>query len=92
MHGEAARRGYEFAKARIRRARTPAQLTVTSGQLDFEWRHFMNKARARAPQLFAELGDVVRPDPHPLFRVVDGTVASWEKGEVDSGTRDGRIG
>jgi len=76
---EAGARGYRFAGERIARARTPGRLVVTSGQIDFEWRHFLRKAEARAPERFAELCAIERPDSHPLFRVVPGPIAPWEK-------------
>jgi hypothetical protein len=79
VHTEAVRRGYNFAKDLIGRSRASTELTVTTGQLELEWRHFMNKARARAPRLHQELRTVERPDPHPLFRVVHGPVAAWER-------------
>ena len=78
---EADKRGYRFAGERIARARTPGQLLVTSGQIDFEWRHFLRKAEARAPQRYEELREIGRPESHPLFRVVRGAIAAWEKGE-----------
>jgi hypothetical protein len=88
IHDEAIGRGYRFAKDRISRRRASTRLTVTTGQLEFEWRHFMHKARSRAPRLHAELQTVRRPDPHPLFRIVRGSVAAWEKGERGSVTED----
>jgi hypothetical protein len=80
VHGEATRRGYRFAAARIARARTLARLTVTRGQLEFEWLHLMAKLRTRDPELHAQLTSVKTPQAHPLFRVVRGDVAHWEKG------------
>ena len=81
VHGEATKRGYYgFAAARIDRARTPGRLTVTRGQLEFEWRHLMEKLRTRDPELHSQLTIVKAPRAHPLFRVVRGDVAQWEKG------------
>ena len=76
---EADARGYRFAAERIARTRTGERLRVTTGQIDFEWRHFLRKAEVRAPQRFEELRAIERPESHPLFRVVPGSIAPWEK-------------
>jgi hypothetical protein len=82
VHEESVARGYRFAEERIHRARTRGQLTVTRAQLEFEWRHLLEKLRVRDPQRLAELRKVKRPQPHPMFRVVRGGVAPWERGTV----------
>src|SRR5512142_1986887 len=43
VHREASRRGYRFDSTRIARARTPMRLTVTRGQLEYEWKHLQRK-------------------------------------------------
>jgi hypothetical protein len=80
VHDEAVSRDYRFVAAKIARARARARLTVTRGQLEFEWRHLLDKLRIRDPQRLAELTKVKRPRAHPLFRVVRGNVAQWERG------------
>ncbi|MGQ0578152.1 MAG: pyrimidine dimer DNA glycosylase/endonuclease V [Betaproteobacteria bacterium] len=85
VHGEAVNRGYLFAVAKISRSQAPGCLTVTRGQLEFEWRHLMQKLRARDPEWRARLATVKTPQPHPLFRVVRGNIADWEKDASTSG-------
>ena len=75
---EAARRGYCFDATRISSADPVEAMTAPQGQLDYEWDHLMAKLHARAPSWLAGMGSVARPDPHPLFRIVPGPVASWE--------------
>jgi len=79
VHEEAVRRGYRFAAAKISRSRVHSRLTVTRGQLEFEWNHLMEKLRTRDPKLHARLAILKTPRPHPLFRVVRGSIAPWEK-------------
>ena len=79
VYREAVNRGYRFAAERISRSRAPGYLTVTRGQIEFEWLHLMQKLRARDPQWQARLARVKAPKPHPLFHIVRGTVAQWEK-------------
>ena len=76
---EAARRGYRLTTAKISRARCEGTLVVPRGQLEFEWEHLLRKLEKRNPLLHAELSSVKRPRPHPLFRVVKGGVAQWER-------------
>ena len=80
VHEEAVTRGYAFAAERIARARALSGLTVTRAQLEFEWQHLLRKLRVRAPERFAELRKLKSPRAHPLFRVMGGSVAHWERG------------
>ena len=82
VHEDAANRGYSFAAERITPARASGRLTVTRGQLECEWQHLLKKLRSRDPKRLTELRKIKRPKPHPLFRVVRGDVAPWEKGAV----------
>ena len=84
VHEEAAARGYRFAAERITAARTRGRLTVTRAQLEFEWQHLLRKLRVRDPERFAELRKEKGPRAHPLFRVVRGGVAQWEKGRANA--------
>src|SRR5690606_15452822 len=78
---EAARRGYRFDRERIRIPAAPAgQLTVTEGQLALEWRHLLDKLATRSPDDAARQRDTA-PRAHPLFRVVPGPVAPWERAD-----------
>jgi hypothetical protein len=80
VRAEALRRGYRFSPDRISRARTSVHLDVTRGQLEFERRHLMAKLAVRDPTRIPVLTRDDLPEPHPLFRVVPGEVARWEKG------------
>ena len=76
---EAAARGYRFDGARILHTDAPEPvLTVTDGQLDYEWAHLGAKLEARSPHDAARWRAAL-PAPHPLFCVIPGPVASWER-------------
>ena len=79
VHAEAATRGYRFDASKISAGRTAPRIAVTRGQLHFEWRHLMAKLEARAPAWRSALGTPDAVAPHPLFRVVPGEVADWER-------------
>lgn len=77
---EATRRGYAFDGNKLARARTPAsRLTVSDGQLAFEWRHLRAKVQGRDAQWLTAL-PAGPPLPHPLFRRRRGSIESWERG------------
>jgi hypothetical protein len=76
---EATSRGYRFARERISRGRSDAQLVVTRGQIEYEWEHLLRKLRARAPEQYERVRLVDRPRAHPMFRIVRGGIAAWER-------------
>lgn len=80
IHREAGRRGYSFDArlvAPVRRRAT--RLTVTTGQLEYEWSHLKRKLRRRDPAAYRRLLLAAR-ECHPLFRPIDGPVSDWESG------------
>ena len=80
VRDEATARGYVFDARRIARTRRrPGRLPVTRGQLAFEWAHLGGKLARRDPAHLDTLRGVRRPRAHPLFRVVAGGVAPWER-------------
>jgi len=79
VHDESLRRGYRFDAAKVGAPRDATPLTVTRGQLAYEWQHLLEKLRARSPGHYGQLRDVAVPDAHPLFTVTDGDVAPWER-------------
>ena len=79
VHAEAAARGYRFDGGRIAPGRTASRIAVTRGQLHFEWRHLMAKLEARAPERWRTMSACDAVEPHPLFRMVPGEVADWER-------------
>ena len=71
--------GYAFRAGKISPRRWTGHVLVTRGQLEYEWRHLCRKlARRSRPDLRA-ISHVTRPRAHPLFRVVPGPVAQWER-------------
>lgn len=75
---EAGRRGYRFDGAKIG-PRRGGPISVTAGQLAYEGEHLRGKLLARdrdAARRLPVSGELL---PHPLFVVVAGGVAGWEK-------------
>lgn len=82
VYREASRRGYSFDGSKLPAARRHARLVATDGQLLFEWAHLKGKLRARSPAVYSSWQGIERPEPHPLFRIVRGPIAAWEKGNA----------
>jgi hypothetical protein len=76
---EATRRGYCFDRGKLGRGRVRKRVPVGDGQVAYEWRHFLQKVRSRRPEHLRTLAGVKRPRVHPLFRIVRGPVADWER-------------
>lgn len=79
VHAEAESRGYSFDKSKIRPARKQVMLSVTSGQMEYEWSHLLAKLKVRNPALYRKWQETEAPAPHPLFKVRAGKVESWER-------------
>lgn len=81
LANEADARGYRFDRSRIDRPRSGQQskINVTDRQLDLEWQHLVGKLAERSPEVLQLWHDVASPEPHPLFHVVPGEIASWER-------------
>jgi hypothetical protein len=80
VHKEATSRGYRFDASKISCAQASGRLTVTRGQLEFEWHHLLKKLELRDPSRRENFVSLNLPDPHPIFRLIRGEVAEWEKG------------
>ena len=77
---EADDRGYKFDRSKIQaNSLTPTQLPLTTGQLDYEWQHLLAKLEVRSPDVKVKWADVARPEPNPIFHLVTGPIAEWEK-------------
>jgi hypothetical protein len=76
---EADRRGYRFNSAKVVKFGACQKMKVTRGQIEYEWRHLLNKLKIRSPLLYEANKTVVSPDPHPLFEIVPGEIEDWER-------------
>ena len=76
---EAQARGYNFDASKVANRSGKTHMLVTEGQLDFEWKHYLNKAMQRSPTVYERVKEIETPEPHPLFQVMPGGIAEWEK-------------
>lgn len=77
---EADVRGYSFDRSRIIAVdEVVASLKLATGQLSYEWGHLMLKLEHRSPDVAASWSSVHLPEAHPLFTVLEGPIAPWER-------------
>ena len=84
---EADKRGYKFDRNKIYGDMlTSPQLTVTKGQLDYEFEHLQQKLLKRCwnkahdnEVIFEGIIKYGNIKANPIFKVIDGNVESWEK-------------
>ena len=82
VYGEASRRGYAFDRSKLGRVGAAQRILVTDGQLQYEWRWLLSKLRRRSPSVYRRHLEVCLPAAHPLFRVVSGPIADWERRDM----------
>lgn len=76
---EADARGYAFDRRKCGPVRGKVEIRCPAGQLQYEWQHLLHKLRSRSPVHHGRCLEVGTPDPHPMFTIEDGPVASWER-------------
>ena len=76
---EADRRGYCFDRRKIIRRQYRGLVTVTGGQVQYEWQHLLSRLQSRDPGRYRMLEECDRIRVHPLFRKVRGKIADWER-------------
>jgi len=67
-------RGYRFDASKIHGGPALNIVTVTDGQLEFEYEHLAGKVARRSPDW--HLGEMAAS---PFFNVIPGPVADWER-------------
>jgi hypothetical protein len=79
IHSEATVRGYAFDKRKIGPLRTVPSISVTTGQISYEWQHLLRKMSVRNRVLHRRWLSVRFPQCHPLFTPVPGLIEPWER-------------
>jgi hypothetical protein len=75
---EADNRGYRFDRRKITDMKFNRKMSVTTGQLEYEFAHLMGKLKKRNPELYDRFTGIEKIEPHPLFNEISGIVESWE--------------
>jgi len=76
---EADRRGYNFNKSKIVNKRIKSRMSVTNGQVEYEFKHLLGKLNERDQDLYHQLKTVKKIKVNPTFKKIRGNVEDWEK-------------
>jgi hypothetical protein len=79
IHIESVNRGYSFNASKIKPTRKSVSISVTSGQVNYEWLHLMSKLKERSPAVFEKWHKHKEIEPHPLFEIQAGEIELWER-------------
>jgi len=79
IHEEAKVRDYAFDISKIKPARKAVSLTVTTGQMTYEWAHLLAKLEVRNPAIYQKWRNVEVPEAHFIFTVRAGDIEPWER-------------
>jgi Pyrimidine dimer DNA glycosylase len=75
---EADKRAYKFDKSKICNEEFKDKITVTTGQVEYEFMHLLKKLKERSPELYVKFETVKKIKLHPSFKQVNGDIESWE--------------
>ena len=75
---EADRRGYHFDRNKIMNEELSGSIAVTTGQLDYEFKHLLEKLRKRDSVRYDQLFKTTEIELHPIFNKVTGDREDWE--------------
>lgn len=79
VYQEACKRNFCFDVDKVDLSQTGIGITVTTGQLAFEVEHLKNKLQKRDLDAYQLLCKLNKVEAHPLFKVIEGEIESWEK-------------
>jgi len=71
-------RGYNFDKSKIGMKRSKNKISVTEGQIAYEFKHLKNKLMQRDTDKYKQLKRIKSPESNPVFVLRKGDVESWE--------------
>jgi len=76
---EATRRGYSFNRDKIGPKLSKIKISVTVGQLNYEFQHLLAKLKIRDITHYERIAGTPSILPHPIFDVREGGIENWEK-------------
>ena len=79
VHTEAQSRGYRFDRSKLGRVVSRQSIVATDGQMQYEWSWLLAKLKRRSPAVYRRHLEISLLEAHPLFQVVSGPIAEWER-------------
>jgi hypothetical protein len=78
VYQEASKRGYHFNKDKILPIGVSSAISVTSGQVVYEFKHLLSKLSVRDVERFKQFENLEVVECHPLFLEVPGEIEDFE--------------
>jgi hypothetical protein len=78
VYEESQNRNYHFDHSKIDKHKSVDKITVTKGQLLYEWEHLLFKLKNRDAHRYQALKSIKLPELHPLFKLIEGEIEDWE--------------
>jgi len=82
IYQEARKRGYNFDASKISLLKKQLKdITVSNGQVNYEFNHLLRKLEQRDFGQFSKIKDIDRTQikTNKIFKVVEGKIENWEK-------------
>lgn len=79
VYEESVKRGYHFNSGKLDLQSGCTTILVSEGQMRYEIEHLKKKLKVRDADRYRKIRAVRIAKPHPLFKVVDGGIETWEK-------------
>lgn len=76
---ESVNRKYKFDHTKISGKFFRGKIPVTTGQLEYEFSHLLEKLKKRDPDKYDQLVNVAAIEAHPIFSIVPGDIEDWER-------------
>ncbi len=76
---EANARNYHFDESKFDHNIPHCSILLTSGQLEYERQHLLNKLKTRDYHKFLMFEKIVDTEIHPIFELIKGGIEKWER-------------
>ena len=76
---EAVARDYHFDASKICESKASQIVSVTQGQMAYEFLHLKKKLWQRDRKRFAAIQNLKKIEPNPILKIVSGDIESWER-------------
>src|SRR5690606_15689345 len=70
---------FDWKKLKSSKGKTNRKMLVTSGQVEYEFKHLLNKLFIRDADRYHSLSRIKMIETNPVFEVVEGQVEHWER-------------
>ncbi len=78
IHEESQDRNYNFNYDKVGKTDLKIKIDLTDQQLKYEFNHLIKKLEIRDENKFNEIKNL-KQEPHPIFNLVKGKIADWER-------------